>query len=348
MYMQNKQIMKKLVSTWADGKTLPDNYVFPPGKRPGDHVVPTSQSIPVIDFSKSKHQDRNYIVQQIVQASQHFGFFQVINHGVPRKLMEETRRVLKEFFELPGEEKAKFCSVDLRKKFILFTSSIDYDTEAVHHWRDALRHSCTPIEECKKDWPLTPLNYRKVVGDYVVNLTELGSRILELICEGLGLERGYFEELSQVPLLTVNHYPACPDPSLTLGAGKHCDPNLITILLQDDVSGLQVYNNGGWIGIEPIPDAFVVNIGYQLQIISNGKLRSVEHRVVTNAEEARTTAAFFIGPRNDCRVEPAKAVISPENPAIYKGIQYADLVKTVRAAFTGQMDCALKPHMIET
>ncbi|KAL9241334.1 hypothetical protein vseg_015457 [Gypsophila vaccaria] len=336
--------MERLVSTWANGRLLPEKYVFPPSKRPGEHAVLTSQSVPVIDFSKS---DRANIVRQIVDAAQNFGFFQVINHGVPRKLMEETRSVLKEFFKLPAEEKAEFCSTDLHKNFILYTSGIDYDSEAVHHWRDALRHLCTPIDECKQDWPSKPFNYRDVVGDYVVNLTELGSRILELICEGLGLEAGYFDKLSEDPVLTVNHYPACPDPSLTLGAGKHCDPNLVTILLQDEVPGLQVYNNRQWISIDPVPAAFVVNIGHQLQIISNGKLRSVEHRVVTNATEARTTAAFFIGPRKDCLVEPAKAVISPENPAIYKGIQYAELLKTVRAVFTGEMECALKPHMIE-
>lgn len=98
-------------------------------------------------------------------------------------------------------------------------------------------------------------------------MTKLVPRILELICEGLGLESGYFEgKLGEVTSLSVNHYPPCPDPSLALGLSKHCDPNLITILLQDDVCGLQIFKDNEWIGVDPVPNAFVVNIGYQLQV----------------------------------------------------------------------------------
>jgi len=95
----------------------------------------------------------------------------------------------------------------------------------------------------------------------------LASRILSLISEGLGLESGYFEnDLTGSVLFSINHYPPCPEPSLALGITKHSDPNLITILLQDHVYGLQVFKDGNWIAVEPIPNAFVINIGYQLQV----------------------------------------------------------------------------------
>jgi len=90
---------------------------------------------------------------------------------------------------------------------------------------------------------------------------------MNLIGEGLGLEYGYFDnDLTGSILLSVNHYPPCPDPNLTLGITKHSDPNLITILLQDDVSGLQVFKDGEWIAVEALPHAFVINVGYQLQV----------------------------------------------------------------------------------
>ncbi|KAH9626899.1 hypothetical protein KSS87_002299 [Heliosperma pusillum] len=307
------RIIEKHVSTWADGKTLPASYVFPPGKRPGNNVVPTVPNIPVIDLSKSQSSDRKDIVQQIIEAAEHFGFFQV--HFFVNSL-KFTKLGL--FFK----EKSRICLEEHSRKFTLFTSSSDYDKEMRHFWRDATTHSCTPLEECIKYWPSKPLRYR-----------ELGSRLIELISEGLGLENGYFaEELSQEPVLVVNHYPPCPDPSLTLAAGKHCDPNLITILLQD-VPGLQFVNNGERISVEPIPYAFVVNIGLQLQIISNGKLRSMEHRAVTNAVESRTSLAYFIEPRKECFIEPAKAILSADNPSNYQGVLYKELLKITRAAF---------------
>ncbi|KAK2401551.1 protein DOWNY MILDEW RESISTANCE [Trifolium repens] len=106
----------------------------------------------------------------------------------------------------------------------------------------------------------------------------------------------------KIQLHTVNHYPPCSEPSLTLGITKHSDPYLITILLQDDVSGLQVFKDGEWIAVEALPHAFVINVGYQLQIISNGKLKSSEHRAVTNSDHARTSAAFFVAPSDEIGV----------------------------------------------
>ncbi|KAL9275238.1 Hyoscyamine 6-dioxygenase-like protein [Drosera capensis] len=98
---------------------------------------------------------------------------------------------------------------------------------------------------------------------------KLDSRILEMICQGLGLEKGFFfkDGLSEDMFLTVNHYPPCPDPSLTLGLAKHCDPNLITILMQGDVPGLQVFKDGEWISVQPLKHAFVINVSYFLHAI---------------------------------------------------------------------------------
>ncbi|GAY63859.1 hypothetical protein CUMW_229070, partial [Citrus unshiu] len=97
----------------------------------------------------------------------------------------------------------------------------------------------------------------EVVGAYSTEAKKLGSIILKLIADGLGPEFGYFKnQLGERLLSSINHYPPCPGPSLTLGLPKHCDPNLITIHFQGDVSGLQ---DGERIGVDPLPNAFVIN-----------------------------------------------------------------------------------------
>ncbi|CAN6554010.1 unnamed protein product [Malus baccata var. baccata] len=88
---------------------------------------------------------------------------------------------------------------------------------------------------------------RKRSGNYSVDVGKLGLCLLDLICEGLGLQTRFFE-----------------DPSLTLGLPKHSDINLIT-LLQEQVHGLQVLKDDQWMAIEPVPNGFVVNIGHMLQ-----------------------------------------------------------------------------------
>ncbi|XP_057517649.1 protein DOWNY MILDEW RESISTANCE 6-like [Amaranthus tricolor] len=340
---------ENLVSSWSDGKTLPKNYIFPPDKRPGEHNVPMSKSLPVIDLSNVDGQERKKTIQKIIEASHDFGFFQVINHGVPRKLLDATREVVKELFELPIEEKSKIYSLDLSKICMLYSSNVDYEREEIHNWRDSLRLVCTPLEECIHSWPEKPPEFRKNVGKYVIKVRELGLRILELISEGLGLEPKYFaNELSGWQVMSIHHYPPCPDPSLALGTRKHGDTGLVTILLQDHVPGLQVLNDGEWIGVEAIPDAFVINIGYQLQMISNGKLRSAEHRVVANKNEVRNSVALFIQPTIESIIEPAKALVNAENPAVYKSVRFADFLHTFRAAYSGHIEDVLEPYLLTT
>lgn len=95
-------------------------------------------------------------------------------------------------------------------------------------------------------------------------------RLLEAISESLGLERDHIEKAlgKQGQHMALNYYPPCPQPELTYGLPGHTDPNLITILLQDDVPGLQVLRNERWVSVKPIPNTFIVNIGDQMQVRS--------------------------------------------------------------------------------
>lgn len=97
-------------------------------------------------------------------------------------------------------------------------------------------------------------------------MRKLALEILEVLSEGLGLGKGYFEgEMSENPVLLVHHYPSCPNPSLTMGLTRHADPTLITILFQD-VNGLQFFKDGQWIDIDPVDDALLINFGYIFEV----------------------------------------------------------------------------------
>ncbi|GMI85750.1 DOWNY MILDEW RESISTANT 6 [Hibiscus trionum] len=189
--------MEKLVSSWFNDQPLPQSYIFPPETRPGNHIIPRCNTLP---------------------------------------LTMEFQNVFKEFFELPAEDKAGVYSDDPKRPCRLYTSSPNYDSETVHLWRDNLRHPCHPLEECIIVWPQKPNRYRESVAAYSIEAKKLGLRILELVSEGLGLSSG-------------------------------------KIYVDSKSSRME---NGSV--SEPLPNAFVVNIGLQLQIISNNKLKSAEHR----------------------------------------------------------------------
>ncbi|KAI5315795.1 hypothetical protein L3X38_044971 [Prunus dulcis] len=254
-------------------------------------------NIPVIDF----HQlgtDKAQLIKQITEAAKEFGFFQLINHGVPDNLLHNVMNVGKEFFELPSEDKASLYSEDARQSCRLYTS-IDYVREQVHYWRDTLRHPCHPLEEHIDFWPQKPASCRGV-GSYSVEVRKLSLCLLDLIY-----------------------------PSLTLGLPKHSDVNLITLLLQEQVHGLQVLKDEQWLAVEPVPNAFVVNIGHMLQIMSNGKLSSADHRVVTNNKVSRTAVTSFKHPSSTYHIEPAKALVMDFNP-LYQAFIYKDFVSTYK------------------
>jgi isopenicillin N synthase-like dioxygenase len=81
-----------------------------------------------------------------------------------------------------------------------------------------------------------------------------------------------------------------------LGIHHHTDAGALTLLLQDDQPGLQVYHEGGWHLVEPRADALVVNIGDVVQLWSNDRYQAALHRVLASGKAERYGAPFFFNP----------------------------------------------------
>ena len=97
--------------------------------------------------------------------------------------------------------------------------------------------------------------------------------------------------------ININYYPICPNPELTVGVGRHSDVSTLTVLLQDDIGGLYVrdlHDDDSWIHVPPVKGSIVINVGDALQIMSNGRYKSVEHRVVANGTKNRISVCAKI------------------------------------------------------
>ncbi|MBA0744455.1 hypothetical protein Gogos_007075 [Gossypium gossypioides] len=295
----------KVLSSGIRYSNLPENYVRPESERPRLSEVSECEDVPVIDLGC---EDRTHIIQQICHACMQYGFFQVINHGVSKETVEKMLQVAHDFFELPLEEKLKLYSDDPSKTMRLSTS-FNVKKEKVHNWRDYLRLHCYPLHKYVPEWPSNPPPFKDIVSNYCVEVRELGYKLQELISQSLGLEKDYIKNVlgEQGQHMAVNYYPPCPEPELTYGLPGHTDPNALTILLQDlQVAGLQVLKDGKWLAVNPQPDAFVINIGDQLQALSNGRYKSVWHRAVVNANKERMSVASFLCPFDRALISPAK------------------------------------------
>ncbi|CAL9780812.1 unnamed protein product [Musa acuminata subsp. burmannicoides] len=311
----------QLLSTVTYHETLPENYVRPESQRPRLTQVISDGNIPIIDLGSS---DKSRIISQIGKACQSYGFFQVVNHGIDTELMVKMMAISLEFFRLPPEEKAKLYSDDPAKKLRLSTS-FNVRKETVHNWRDYLRLHCYPLEEYVPGWPSNPSSFKEVVSTYCKEVRRLGFRLLGALSLSLGLEEEYIERVlgQQEQHMAINYYPRCPEPELTYGLPAHTDPNALTILLQQpNVAGLQVLKDGKWIAVEPRPNAFVINIGDQLQALSNARFKSVWHRAVVNSDTERMSVASFLCPCNTAIISPPEKLLAEGSPAVYRSYTY--------------------------
>ncbi|KAF7843738.1 protein DMR6-LIKE OXYGENASE 2-like [Senna tora] len=292
---------------------VPSNFVRPIGDRPNLQDVQScdASSIPLIDLRDLDGPSRPDTVR---------------NHGVEEEVVEKMVDVSREFFRLPESERMKNYSDDPSKTTRLSTS-FNVKTEKVSNWRDFLRLHCHPLEDFVHEWPSNPPSFREEVGEYCRKMRGLSMRLVEAISESLGLERDYINKAlgQHGQHMAINYYPPCPEPELTYGLPGHADPNVITILLQDRVPGLQVLKDAKWLAVNPIPNTFTVNIGDQIQVISNNRYKSVLHRAVVNCEKERMSIPTFYCPSPDALIGPApQLIVHPHHPPLYRNFPYSE------------------------
>lgn len=318
---------KLLLTDLAAGiQHIPTNYIRPISDRPNlMEVLPPVGTIPIIDLHGLDGTNHSDIIKQIGQACQRDGFFQIKNHGVPEKVVENMLRIAREFFWLPESERLKNYSDDPSKEVRLSTS-FNVRTELVSNWRDFLRLHCYPLERYIDQWPSNPPSFREDVAEYCTSIRRLVLRLLQAISDSLGLDRDYMDKAMRQhgQHMALNYYPPCPEPELTYGLPAHTDCNLITILLQDDVTGLQVLRQGKWVAINSIPKTFIVNLGDQMQVLSNDLYKSVLHRAVVNCKKERISIPTFYCPSPDAIIGPAPELVDEDHPAVYKNFTYSE------------------------
>eukprot|EP01018_Ginkgo_biloba_P032128 Gb_32170 [translate_table: standard] len=323
---QHPSARSRLISSGLkDYLQIPKDYIREPSERPRLDAVALSETIPLVDLNDLFGFKRQDVIENIRRACQQDGFFQIINHGVPEPVIKRMLEVAREFFTMPLEYRAQYYSED-PSQVVRLSTSFNIQKEKVFNWRDYLRHHCYPLEEFVHAWPSKPAAYREVASIYCTELRKLILQLLAAISESLGLEPDFLDKAlgKHGQHMAINYYPRCPNPELTFGLPGHTDPNVITILLQDQVPGLQVFKNGQWVAVQPIPNSFVVNVGDQLQVLSNGRYRSVTHRALVNSSEARISIATFYCPSADAVIEPTSSLINSDNPASYTKFTYGE------------------------
>ncbi|RWW38682.1 hypothetical protein BHE74_00056071, partial [Ensete ventricosum] len=334
---------------------VPAKYILPVPDRP--QVVPHERKnntgsnlrLPVIDVARLRTSDRGRVLECLDRACRDYGFFQVVNHSMSGEALRRMMDVGKRFFGLPLEERSKYMTSDIRVP-VRYGTSYNQIQDSVFCWRDFLKLSCHPPEEVLPFWPSAPIDLRDAAVSYAKQIKSLFCDIMAAVLEILGVGSGYLEEFDDgTHLVVINYYPPCPEPDLTLGMPPHSDYGFLTLLLQDDIKGLQVHHRGKWITVEPIPNSFVVNIGDHLEVSqcsmsvcccvgirssTSGFLYAfcftsyddhypVLHRVVVNSTKPRMSIASLHSLPFASVVSPSPELVDRENPRLYKDTDFA-------------------------
>nr|XP_009797810.1 PREDICTED: protein SRG1 isoform X1 [Nicotiana sylvestris] len=308
-----------------DGDEIPDKYVskdFQYGAIDDDVLI---MDIPLVDMkvlTSSSACGREELGKlQSALCSWGCFQFQAINHGIEESLIDEVHKVSRQFFELSMEEKQKYARA---------ADDIDgYGNDMVLYenqtldWNDRIYLKVHPENDRKlKYWPENPKSFREILEEYTSRSKLIAEELLKSMARCLNLpDDRFLKQYGDRPVIYArfNFYPPCPRPKLVRGLKPHADGTAITILLHDkEVEGLQVLKDNKWYRVPIMPYALLVIVGDQVEIMSNGLLKSPVHRAVTNSEKERITVAMFCSPESGIDIEPVEELIDDKRPRLYK------------------------------
>ncbi|KAL1857593.1 hypothetical protein Daus18300_010233 [Diaporthe australafricana] len=318
-----------------------------------------SNEIPLIDFSDFYSPDpavKEKVVNQIRESCLYNGFFQIKNHTVPLSQQSAVLNSAKDLFSLDLEEKQKVSKnnntwnrgYEMLRSQILEEGTqpelkegfyIGDDISADHPYFVNKKLNSGPNQ-----WP-EPLGatFQETAMSYYKSTIDLAADLLKALALSLDLEESYFSKFMDGAVATMRllHYPSQPadaDEKLSRGIGAHTDFGAITLLLQDDVDGLQVWDKRSetWIDVEPTKGAFVVNLGNLMSRWTNEKYKSNVHRVINKSGKERYSIPFFVSGNPDYLVECIPTCKAADDPAKFPPITVQEAVSAAYAESYGR------------
>ncbi|KAH7239531.1 hypothetical protein BKA59DRAFT_277507 [Fusarium tricinctum] len=324
--------------------------------------MPNKLEIPIIDFSGFYSEDpaeKKKVVDQVRESCLYNGFFQILGHSVPVEKQAKALQCTKKFFNLSLEDKEQVSKnnntwnrgYEMLRSQILEEGTqpelkegfyIGQEIPKTHPYFVNKKLNSGPNQ-----WPealgddLEDFKYQTM--DYYNSTLSLASDLMRVLALSLDLKEDYFNQFLDGAVATMRllHYPSQPkdaDDKLTRGIGAHTDFGAITMLLQDDVDGLQVWDqqNNTWIDVQPTKGAFVVNLGNLMGRWTNEKYKSNVHRVINKTGKERYSIPVFVSGNPDYVVDCIPTCKAPGEDAKFKPATVEEVVSASYAESYGR------------
>ena len=251
------------------------------------------------------------------QACCAWGFFALENHGIPQPLIDASLGATQRFFEQDAAAKQTIARSG--------SNSWGYnDAELTKNKRDHKEIldigppvSEGPLAGSQPQWPSLP-GFQTTIEALQRHLHATALTVARLVTASLAAEidvAGPFRNHSS--FLRLNYYPHSEDPAIDetaltaphgdLGISHHTDAGAVTVLLQDGLAGLEVYNADRWVAVPGTRGGVIINIGDIVQVWSNDRYKAPIHRVRASTGEPRMSIPYFLNPAYEYNYAPLTA-----------------------------------------
>lgn len=268
--------------------------------------------LPVISFAGFRSgEDKTGVAAAIDRACREHGFFYLSDHGLDPHIINACFDAAADFFSRPASEKEKIAisrSSCHRGWYRLNEEVLDPKGAPKGDYKEGLKIGF----DCPADHPRMqaglPLHgpnqwpdiagWREIMTESYDACSALAREIMHAMALGLNLEEAYFDKWLHAPMATLSpiYYPPHKG-AFEIGAGAHTDFGCLTLLIQRDIGGLEIYTKAGdWQPAPPVEGAIIVNIGDMMARWTNDEYASTLHRVVNKSNEPRQSLAFFFDP----------------------------------------------------
>ncbi|KAK4328858.1 hypothetical protein Pmani_000749 [Petrolisthes manimaculis] len=262
--------------------------------------------IPVIDMEKFDLREGSIpnllqLSECLDEAFSKTGCARLINHGITTQQIENVYAGSSLFFNLPEELKNRYKHAGLEDSTVgyigLGTERYGdkpdlHEAYLIRTAEDLPSKDLTAEDLQRKDLPGKNLADKDLVPGWRIateslhsSLKILSSVILDALSLAIGKERDYLASLHRsegdkksFKLIRMGHYPPTnPDAAQTsIRFNEHCDFSTFTLLLQDNMGGLQGQDkDGNWFDLTPEPDSIILLAAQFIQFYSNEKYKAL-------------------------------------------------------------------------
>jgi isopenicillin N synthase-like dioxygenase len=294
-----------------------------------------NSGIPVINAAQLDSDDT---LRQLENACQTWGAFRLVEHSIADNVLKNLRQAMTTFFKLPLEQKRKLSRSESNAWGF-------YDQERTKNtldWKEVYDVGPAEGEALRPQWPDQVPGFALAIEAFNTACERLSFELLAALARNLGANPGDLHPCfapSHTSFLRLNYYPPCPQPARNeptdvapqaparnghLGINPHTDAGALTILLQDQQPGLELFHEGRWQQVASDTSSLVVNLGDIAQVWSNDRYRAPLHRVAANTNAERFSAPYFFNPSYQADYAPLATATDRLNPARYRSINWGE------------------------